>query len=86
MTVQIAVSCQICSQASSTGRWSVEILQIAHRRSRGLGDDPAAHERERLQARYREALMRVPETPGELADAGRLAIESIEEEPWERWW
>lgn len=27
-----------------------------------------------------------PETDEELADAARLAIESIEEEPWEKWW
>ena len=27
-----------------------------------------------------------PESDEELADATRLAIESIEEEPWEKWW
>lgn len=33
--------------------------------------------------RYRIALAREPETPDEIAEAERLAIESIEEEPWE---
>ncbi len=27
-----------------------------------------------------------PESEEELADATRLAIESIDEEPWEKWW
>lgn len=27
-----------------------------------------------------------PETSEELSDATRLAIESIEDEPWEKWW
>ena len=27
-----------------------------------------------------------PETDEELADATRLAIESIDDEPWEKWW
>lgn len=27
-----------------------------------------------------------PETAAEMAEARRLAIESINEEPWERWW
>lgn len=29
---------------------------------------------------------RLPETASELADAERLAGESIAEEPWEKWW
>lgn len=27
-----------------------------------------------------------PETADELADAARLAVESIDDEPWEKWW
>lgn len=27
-----------------------------------------------------------PERPHELDDARRLAVEPIEDEPWERWW
>lgn len=52
----------------------------------GLETVLAAREHEQLRARYREALARHPETPHELADAHRLAVESIEDEPWERWW
>ncbi|CAN5747770.1 MAG: hypothetical protein ACR2HP_16150 [Ilumatobacteraceae bacterium] len=29
---------------------------------------------------------RIPETQEELDEAMRLSIESIREEPWERWW
>ena len=52
----------------------------------GLEAVLAAREQERLRVHYREALARHPEAPSELADARRLAVESIEEEPWERWW
>lgn len=52
----------------------------------GLQTVLATRERERLRERYRDALAQHPETPGELADARRLAVESIEDEPWERWW
>lgn len=52
----------------------------------GLEEVLAARERERLRERYRDALTQHPETPGELADARRLAVESIEDEPWEPWW
>lgn len=52
----------------------------------GLETILANRERERLRACYREALEREPETSAEVGDATRLAIESIEDEPWERWW
>jgi Arc/MetJ-type ribon-helix-helix transcriptional regulator len=52
----------------------------------GLETVLAARERERLRERYRAVLAQHPETPRELADARRLAVESIEDEPWERWW
>ncbi len=87
MTVQIAV--KLPDMLASELDRLVERGDFANRSQalrEGLETILAAHERERLQARYREALMRAPETPGELADAGRLAIESIAEEPWERWW
>ncbi len=35
---------------------------------------------------FREGYERFPVTDEELADAYRLGIESIEEEPWEKWW
>ena len=35
---------------------------------------------------YAEGYRRLPQTEEELAEATRLSIESINEEPWERWW
>jgi Arc/MetJ-type ribon-helix-helix transcriptional regulator len=52
----------------------------------GLETIIAAREREQLRARYRDAIAQHPETAEELAEASRLAVESIEEEPWQRWW
>lgn len=52
----------------------------------GLESILAARERDRLRERYRAGLERHPETQKEVADANRLAVESIEDEPWERWW
>jgi len=39
-----------------------------------------------VDRRYEEAMTRFPETDEEIAEATRLAVESIDEEPWERWW
>jgi Arc/MetJ-type ribon-helix-helix transcriptional regulator len=52
----------------------------------GLETILAAREQEQLRERYRLAVARHPETPAEMEDVSRLAVESIEEEPWERWW
>jgi len=52
----------------------------------------ALHALLRAQARadvdqaYADAYQRMPVTDAELADAVRLGIESVEDEPWERWW
>ena len=43
-------------------------------------------ERQRIDAAFEEAFSRYPDTAEELAEATRLAIESINEEPWEKWW
>ncbi len=87
MTIQIAVKLPdaLASELDSM----VERGEFANRSQalrEGLETILATRERERLHQRYREALAREPETSSELADAERLAIESIEEEPWERWW
>ncbi len=52
----------------------------------GLEAIIARREQERLRERYREAMAKHPETSHEIAEAGRLAVDAIEEEPWERWW
>jgi Arc/MetJ-type ribon-helix-helix transcriptional regulator len=44
------------------------------------------NERERIDRAYTEAYIRVPVTEEEMAEAERSAIESINEEPWEKWW
>jgi hypothetical protein len=44
------------------------------------------HARQKIDARYRDAAARHPETAEEITDARRLAEEVIAEEPWERWW
>ena len=52
----------------------------------GLETMVAGRRRDEIGRAYREAMTRLPETDEEMADATRLAIESINEEPWERWW
>jgi Arc/MetJ-type ribon-helix-helix transcriptional regulator len=43
-------------------------------------------ERQRVAEAFAEGFRRVPDRDEELADATRLALEAIHEEPWERWW
>jgi Arc/MetJ-type ribon-helix-helix transcriptional regulator len=43
-------------------------------------------DRERIDRAFSEGFRRHPEEPDELADASRLAIEAIHDEPWEPWW
>ncbi len=52
----------------------------------GLEAVVAARRRAEVDRRYDEAMSRFPETDEELAEATRLAVDSIHEEPWERWW
>lgn len=52
----------------------------------GLEAVVASRRRQEADQRYRDAFARLPETEGELADATRQALESIRDEPWERWW
>jgi Arc/MetJ-type ribon-helix-helix transcriptional regulator len=44
------------------------------------------HERERVDRAFAEGFQRHPEGEDELADATRLAVDAINDEPWERWW
>jgi Arc/MetJ-type ribon-helix-helix transcriptional regulator len=43
-----------------------------------------AEERRRVDAAFTEGFRRIPDD--DLTEAARLAVEAIEEEPWERWW
>jgi hypothetical protein len=38
------------------------------------------------RAVFASGFRRLPDDGAELAEATRLAIEAIEDEPWERWW
>jgi len=42
--------------------------------------------REQIDQEIIDGYARVPETAAEMAEARRLTIESIAEEPWEKWW
>lgn len=53
---------------------------------RGIEAVVESHRRGVIDRGYAEAYARFPETDAEMAEATRLAIESINEEPWERWW
>ncbi len=53
----------------------------------GLEAMVATRRREEIDRRqYREPGAAAPETREELADATRLAVDAIDDEPWERWW
>lgn len=39
-----------------------------------------------LAEKFREGFAKLPDTPQEIADSTRLAVDAIHEEPWERWW
>lgn len=44
------------------------------------------HRRDVVDREYAEGYARVPETAEELREATRMAVESINEEPWDKWW
>ena len=46
----------------------------------------ASRRRDEIDRRYEEATARFPETNEEVTKATRLALNAIDEEPWERWW
>lgn len=52
----------------------------------GLSIVVSQAERDVIDLAFAEGFRRHPDTPAELADARRLAIDAIADEPWERWW
>lgn len=52
----------------------------------GLEAIVASRRRQEIDRRYKDAMARLPETPEEIGEATRLAIDAIDDEPWERWW
>ncbi|HEX6419147.1 MAG TPA: hypothetical protein VFZ77_11655 [Acidimicrobiales bacterium] len=43
-------------------------------------------ERHRIDRAFAEGFRRHPDTEADVAEATRLAVEAINDEPWERWW
>jgi Arc/MetJ-type ribon-helix-helix transcriptional regulator len=42
--------------------------------------------RDALERAYAEGYRRLPESESELAAARRLAVQAIDDEPWDKWW
>lgn len=42
--------------------------------------------RQEIDQRFRDGAARFPETIEDIDEATALAVSSIQEEPWERWW
>lgn len=58
----------------------------AHAVRAAIGELTARLEREQIDRAIIEGYTRTPESDAELDEAARSAIESIAEEPWDRWW
>lgn len=43
-------------------------------------------EREHIDRSFVDGFRRYPESDDEMADATRLGLDAINDEPWERWW
>lgn len=87
MTVQIAVKLPVGLLAEIDRLVSDGAFDNRSQAVRtGLEAVVATGRRAEIDRRYRDAFGRQPETEDELADATRLAIYSIHDEPWERWW
>ena len=52
----------------------------------GLEGLVRADQRRQIDDAFRRGFTEFPETADEIDDARRLAIESIDDEPWEKWW
>lgn len=53
---------------------------------RGLEDMVDRQRRSRIDREFAEGFRRSPDTAQELADATRLAVGAIDDEPWVKWW
>ena len=87
MTTQIAVKLpdevvHAIDHLVTTGRFASRSDAVR----RGLDHVVREANAERIDRAFADGFARFPEHPEELADAERLAIESIEDEPWEKWW
>jgi hypothetical protein len=46
----------------------------------------ARQHRQEIDQRFRDGAARHPETTEDIDEATALAVSSIQEEPWKRWW
>jgi len=87
MTIQIAVKLPEQTVAAidaliAEGRFSSRSAVVRA----GLAMVTRQARAERIDQAFADGFRRVPERSDELHDARRLAIEAIEDEPWDRWW
>ncbi len=87
MTVQIAVKLPdelvaALDQLVTEGAFDSRSSAVRH----GVAVVLAAHRRHAVEQAYVEGYARVPETGEEMQEATQMALESINEEPWEKWW
>jgi Arc/MetJ-type ribon-helix-helix transcriptional regulator len=87
MTVQIAVKLpdRLVAELDhlvTTGSFESRSDAVRH----GIEALVRQGERERIDRAFVEGFRRRPDTAAELADATRLAVEAVNDEPWERWW
>jgi len=52
----------------------------------GLSLVTSAARRREIDRAFAYGFARVPDSAAEIADAHRQGVESIEDEPWEKWW
>jgi len=87
MTVQIAVKLPDEMVADldrlvSEGAFDSRSSAVRH----GVAAMVAASRRDGVERQYAESYARLPETEAELRQATSLAVASINDEPWKRWW
>ncbi len=87
MTVQIAVKLSddlvaALDQLVTEGAFDSRSSAVRH----GVAVVLAAHRRHAVDRAYIEGYSRSPETEEELRRTTQMAVESINDEPWDRWW
>ena len=53
---------------------------------RGIEDMVDRQRRSRIDREFAEGFRHSPDTAQEVADATRLAVDAIDDEPWVKWW
>lgn len=87
MTIQIAVKLPddlVAAIDRLVGEGAYPSRSAAVRRA--LDSLVAASERAALDQAFADGFRAAPETAEELSDAMRVAVEAINDEPWEKWW